>query len=95
MLETYAINLERLKDVARENRLILNPDQERVEKVIGLMAKNYDLTQEWICPCKQTVKPAIKGKDITCPCEDMLEEVREQGCCFCKLFYTEEKVKEV
>ncbi len=91
MPDTYRLNLERLIRIAEENALTLNPDEERVKKVVGLMADNFDAVQEWVCPCKQTVKPAEKGKDKTCPCPEWLDEIKAEGHCFCKLFFTREK----
>ena len=94
MPETYQVNLDRLTDIANKNGLTLNPDEERVKKVVGLMADNFDLAGEWICPCKQTVKPAVKGKDTTCPCTEWMDEIAAEGHCFCKLFFTEGKARE-
>lgn len=94
MSATYQANLARLTDIAKQNGFVLNPDEERVKKVVGLMANNYDIAEEWICPCKQTVKPAEKGRDKTCPCDEWTDEIDAEGCCFCKLFYTEEKAAE-
>lgn len=91
MSACYEQNLNRLKGIAESNGLILNPDQQRVEKVVGLMATNYEITEEWICPCKQTVKPAEKGKDIVCPCPEWQDEIEDLGHCHCKLFYAKDK----
>lgn len=94
MPDTFDKNLKRLQEIARANGLVLNPDQERINKVVGLMANNYDLAEEWICPCKQKVKPAEKGKDTTCPCDEWKDEIQTLGHCFCRLFFTEQKAKE-
>lgn len=91
MSETYQTNLKRLTDLAQQHGLVLNPNEERVKKVVDLMADNFDMAGEWVCPCKQTVKPAVKGKDTTCPCPEWQDEINAQGHCHCKLFYTKEK----
>ena len=91
MSDTYATNHARLSSVADEHGLILNPDSTRVQKVVGLMAANYDTIQEWVCPCKQTNKPPVQGKDKTCPCPEWLDEIADAGHCHCKLFFSPEQ----
>jgi ferredoxin-thioredoxin reductase catalytic subunit len=90
MPDTYETNLARIEALAKENGLILNPDPERVKKVVGLMANNYDLVQEWVCPCKQKNKPARRGVDTCCPCPEWKKEIAEKGSCSCRLFYAPE-----
>ena len=89
--ECYRENLRRLREIAARHGLRLNSDAARVEKVAGLMAENYRRIEEWVCPCKQTAKPAAKGVDKTCPCPEWKEELREDGHCSCRLFYTMEE----
>jgi len=86
----YEENLIRLKIVARKRALVFNPDQARVGKVVGLMTENFNLVGEYICPCKQKNKPPVKGKDILCPCTDMMDEISRDGHCYCRLFFTPE-----
>ena len=87
-------NLKRLTEIADTHGLVLNPDEKRVKKVVGLMADNYDQVNEWVCPCKQTQRPPVKGKDKTCPCNEWMEEIDADGHCCCRLFYTQEKAAE-
>lgn len=91
----YEKNLNRVKKIAEEKGWVLNPDEERIKKVVGLMTDNFIAVGEYVCPCKQQYKPPVKGKDILCPCPDFEKEVKTDGHCFCKLFYTPEKAKEV
>ena len=72
------------RDAARGLRL--TDDLARREKVIGLMAANFAVVGEWVCPCKQKAKPPVKGADITCPCPTLDAEVAKDGMCFCRLF---------
>lgn len=90
-MEAYEENVKRLKAIAEKKGLILNPDDERVKKVAGLMTENYLAVGEYVCPCKQKNKPPLKGKDILCPCPEMDEEVEKEGHCHCRLFYTQER----
>ncbi len=91
MTETYGRNIESLKRLAGENGLVLNPDGARLEKVAGLMAENRDLVGEWVWPCKQENRPAVRGGDRICPCPEWLDEVDRDGCCGCRLFYSPEE----
>lgn len=85
-MSTLQTNLQRLQQLAVERGLGLNPDAARVEKVAGLMARNFDAVGEWICPCKQKTRPAAKGCDITCPCPTLAAEITAAGMCHCRLF---------
>jgi len=86
-MDSYQTNLHRLQQFAIQRGLKLNPDPARVEKVVGLMAKNHEAVGEWICPCKQKHKPAVKGGDIVCPCPTLDAEIGVAGHCICKLFF--------
>ncbi len=87
MCTTYENNLKRLKDIAAQHGLTLNPDSERIRKGVALMAANFDAVAEWICPCKQQHKPPRKGMDATCPCPEWIDDIRRDGHCFCRLFF--------
>ena len=95
MNNAYTTNLGRLDTLAREMELVLNPDVERVKKVVGLMTDNFQAVGEYICPCKQEHKPAQKGMDKTCPCPEWLDEIARDGHYFCKLFFTTQKAHAV
>lgn len=85
-MDHYCENLTRLRGIATQHGLHMTSDDARVEKVVGLMTRNYDAVGEWICPCKQKTKPAVAGTDITCPCPTLDAEVAATGTCFCRLF---------
>ena len=82
----YNENLARVNKIAQENDYDLNPDQERLQKVVGLMTMNHNEFGKYYCPCKQShlLDPQ---KDILCPCPPLADEVKNDGCCFCKLFF--------
>ena len=86
----YENNYRRLQAIAGGRKLVLNPDEARVQKVVGLMTENFKAVGEYVCPCKQQHKPPVKGQDILCPCPEMMDEVSADGCCFCKLFFSSE-----
>lgn len=89
-MEEYDNNMKRLKAIAQERKVVFNPDEARVQKVVGTMTENYIATGEYICPCKQKHKPPIKGLDTLCPCPGMMDEIARDGHCHCWLFYTPE-----
>lgn len=92
MADCYQLNVKRLQALADEHGYVLNSDSARIEKVAELMAENYQTTGEWICPCKQTVKPPQKGVDIACPCPSWHKEIKEAGHCHCRLFFSQAAV---
>lgn len=83
--KSYLENLERIRALAEANGYRLNPDEERLKKVVGLMTMNFNETGRYYCPCKQS--HPLDPKDILCPCSEMDEEIRAGGSCFCKLFF--------
>lgn len=82
----YARLLKELEVLARSEGLILNPDAERLDKVVGLMTENLVATGRRYCPCKQS-HPLDEVVDKVCPCPEWKEEVGSQGSCFCRLFF--------
>jgi len=94
MQSAYETNHARLAATAADHGLALNPDAERVRKVVGLMTESFLAVGEYVCSCKQRHKPAQKGLDKTCPCPEWLEEVAKDGHCFCRLFFTPAKAGE-
>ena len=84
--DAYNKNLERIEGIANSNGHQLNPDEERVKKVIGLITMNFNEFGEYFCPCKQN-HPLNPEEDITCPCLEIDEEIKKDGYCFCKLFF--------
>jgi ferredoxin-thioredoxin reductase catalytic subunit len=85
----YNENLARIEKIAREKGYILNPDEERLKKVVGLMTMNSNEFGKYYCPCKQS-HPLDPTKDVLCPCPPLADEVQGDGHCFCKLFYRKE-----
>ena len=84
--EPYNKNLKRIKQLAEDMDYILNSDEERIKKVVGLMTMNFTGHGQYYCPCKQS-HPLDPNKDVVCPCPDLDNEVKKDGNCFCRLFY--------
>jgi len=84
--EEYQKNLLRVTELAEEHGYRLNSDAARVEKVVGLMTKNFMEYKKYYCPCKQS-HPLDPEKDTLCPCDPWKEEIEKDSHCFCRLFY--------
>ncbi len=82
----YNAILSEMSDLASRKGYVLNPDEERINKVIGLMTENFILAGKYFCPCKQT-HPLDPSTDVVCPCPPWEEEIEKDGHCFCRLFY--------
>lgn len=84
--DAYNKNIKRIGKLAESKGYILNPDEERVKKVVGLMTMNFNEFGKYYCPCKQS-HPLDPNKDALCPCPQLPEEVIKDGNCYCRLFY--------
>ena len=94
-MEEYDKNLSRLRNTAKENGLVLNPDAERLQKVVGGMTENFKKHGDYFCPCKRKNDPPVTGEDTLCPCSEMANEIEKDGHCFCKLFFTPEAARQI
>lgn len=65
--------LEKWKKFAQKHNLELNPDVD-----IGLKADTC-IKYNGACPC------LIKWR-LTCPCEDVLDDIKEANACYCMVF---------
>ena len=84
--DEYNNNLQRVEKLAASNGHQLNPDEERLKKVVGLMTMNFLEFGKYYCPCKQS-HPLDPDKDLLCPCAELEDEVTKDGHCFCQLFF--------
>ncbi len=88
--DKYNKNIERIEKLAESQGFILNPDEERLKKVVGLMTMSFNEFGKYYCPCKQS-HPLDPDKDLLCPCAELEDEVTKDGHCFCKLFYSKQE----
>jgi len=82
----YQSLLDKVVGLAQRYGYTLNPDKERVAKVVGLMTENFVASGKMFCPCKQS-HPLDPTKDVTCPCPEWKADIEGEGHCFCRLFY--------
>ena len=84
----YEAAIGRIEEIAGQKGFSLNPNQERVMKVVGLMTNNFVETGRYFCPCKQS-RPLDPERDVTCPCPSWEAEIAKDGHCRCQLFYAQ------
>jgi ferredoxin-thioredoxin reductase catalytic subunit len=83
--QAYRANQARLREFADREGYVFNADAERVNKVIGLMSRNFQDFGKYYCPCKQS-HPLDPARDTLCPCPEAAREIAQEGHCFCRLF---------
>jgi len=83
----YGKTLNHAEEIIGKAGCTINPDDQRVQKVVGLMTMNFTAAGKYYCPCKQS-HPLDTEKDVICPCPEMEAEIDADGFCFCKLFFT-------
>ncbi len=84
--DEYNAVLRKAQSLADKFGWVLNPDGERVQKVIGLMTMNHLATGDYYCPCKQS-HPLDTEIDAICPCPELDQKMEKDGNCFCRLFF--------
>ena len=84
----YDDNFGRVKKIADDMGLILNPNEKRVHRVVSKMTHHFVTMGEYVCPCKQTTEHPVKGQEILCPCDELEDEIKRDGKCHCRLFYS-------
>jgi len=82
----YNENFRRLEKIVNEKGYVFNPDKKRLNKVVGLMTRNFKEFGKYYCPCKQH-HPLDQEVDLLCPCEELDKEIEKYGHCTCKVFY--------
>ena len=75
------------ENIAEERGFVLNGDTERIEKIVRLMTKNIEDTDKPFCPCKMKNRPPVDNIDPLCPCDELDDEVANDGHCRCRVFY--------
>jgi ferredoxin-thioredoxin reductase catalytic subunit len=64
----------------------LNPDTEKVDKIIKSLAKRKLKHGHQYCPCRMISGNEEMDAKIICPCEYHIEEIRQDDICNCDLF---------
>jgi len=79
--------VEELEGHARAKGFILNPNRKVVENIARVLLKKEATVGARYCPCRVVTGDKEKDKKIICPCVYHVQEVDEDGHCFCRLFF--------
>ncbi|MDN7024036.1 ferredoxin:thioredoxin reductase [Methanoculleus sp. FWC-SCC1] len=78
---------------ARENDLILNPDERVRNAVLQGLARNQIRYGVRYCPCRIRKGVAEEDAQIACPCAYHREEIEAEGRCHCNLFFRKDAAR--
>jgi len=86
--------LQEIKEIAKENKWIVNPQKTKSGKsiakmVIKRMNALKELKGNYFCPCQPTLvgKKDDKGQYVSiCPCQTAKKDIETNGTCHCNLF---------
>jgi len=81
--KTFAVNVAKMKN------WVLNPDAERCDDVLVGLTANVNRVGYYLCPCRDTAGVRERDRDITCPCDYVVDDIAEFGHCYCGLFLSE------
>ncbi|HIE05373.1 MAG TPA: hypothetical protein EYP58_01085 [bacterium (Candidatus Stahlbacteria)] len=84
---------KRLEKIGKRRGLVFNKNHGWVDEVIALIASNYLRYGNYYCCCKQS-HPLDPENDTVCPCPELDDEIKADGYCHCRLFFTPEAGKE-
>ena len=72
------------------DRFILNPDKEAVERLARGVLTNEKNKGLKFCPCRMIIGNSEEDKGLVCPCNFKMQKTwREKGECWCSLFVKE------
>jgi ferredoxin-thioredoxin reductase catalytic subunit len=72
---------------ARKHGWSLNTDQKQLGTVIRGLVRNKRRFGRPYCPCRLRSGNEEKDREIECPCIYHKDEVANQGCCHCRLYF--------
>ncbi|MDI6591569.1 MAG: thioredoxin [Patescibacteria group bacterium] len=79
--------IKNYEDYAQKNGWKLNPDRKLVERLVMGMLANEKKYGARYCVCRRITGNSEEDKKIICPCVYVQQEIKEQGHCFCGLFF--------
>ena len=74
-------------DRQENDKFILNPEIERVERLAEGVLKNEGSQGLKFCPCRMTLDDWEQDKKLVCPCNFKSQKTwKKKGECWCSLF---------
>lgn len=90
--ETRALYAE-LKQLADEDRYILQPEATILEDLLIGLVENEKRYGYRSCPCRLASGILARDMDIICPCDYRDPDLEEYGCCYCTLYVDEDWIR--
>ncbi len=75
-----------IREYVKTSSYELNPDTEKVDKIIKSLARRKLKHGHQYCPCRMISGNEEVDAKIICPCEYHIEEIKQDDICNCDLF---------
>ena len=85
-METKEGMIEYCKKVSDTNGWILNKDQQTFNDLIDGLIDNKKMYGYQSCPCRLASGKRDLDRDLICPCDYALSDIKEHGACYCNLY---------
>jgi len=85
-METIGGMNKYVNQVAEKNNWILNKDDQTLNELIDGLVNNKKNYGYQSCPCRLASGKRDLDRDLICPCDYALEDIKEFGACYCNLY---------
>ncbi len=85
-METTEGMKEYVKMVNQKNNWILNKNPSAFNDLIDGLVHNKKTYGYQSCPCRLATGNRELDRDLICPCDYALDDVKEFGACYCNLY---------
>ena len=85
-METKEGMLQYCNQVAKTNGWILNKDQQTLDDLIDGLVDNKKNLGYQSCPCRLACGKRDLDRDLICPCDYSIPDIKEYGACYCNLY---------
>ncbi len=89
-IQIEALIRKSIEEYVETSPFELNPDSNKVDKVIRSLAKRKLKYGHQYCPCRMMSGEREIDAKIICPCEYHTEEIKQEGICSCDLFVSQD-----
>lgn len=82
--------IKKYRAYAEKKGFKLNPNEKVLEGTIRALLIREKKFGKKYCPCRKMTGDKKNDKKIICPCIYHIEEIENDGHCFCNLFFKED-----